>query len=120
MKNRVMHFFGNVSMTNGHDGLAELAASKVDVDELKPGEFVAFINKSFSAMKLMSANGILVHWRKSSHKQLYETVVDTLPRFMQGEDIGYTREVSAAIARYYKKFLQRKQAVRAAAEKVAA
>ncbi len=105
MRNRVVHFFGNVSMTNGHEGLAAIAAEKVDVDNLKPGEFVAFINKSFSAMKLLCAHGVLIHWRQPSHKALYTEVVDTLPRFLSGMDVGFSREVTAAISRYYRRHL---------------
>lgn len=112
MRNRVIHFFGNVSMTNGHDGLAEIAHGKVDIDSLKPGEFVAFINKSFTAMKLLTGCGVLLHWRQPSHRTLYKVVVDTLPHFLSGEDIGYSREVQQAIARYYRKHLVKKKVVK--------
>lgn len=106
MRNRAIHFFGGVSMTNGHDGLAEIVGSKVDLDNLKPGEFVAFFNKSFSAMKLLCANGVLIHWRQPSRRKLYSQVVTTLPRFMAGVDVGYSQDVLHAISRYYKKQLR--------------
>lgn len=112
-RNKVVHFFGDVSMTNGHDGLTAIAdAKRVDVDNLKPGEYVAFINVSFTAMKLLCANGILVYWRQPSHRALFKEAVTTLPRFMYGEDVSFTNEVKAAIARQYKKFLGKAAAVR--------
>lgn len=106
MRNRAIHFFGNVPMTNGHDGLAEIAAEhKVKLDDLKPGEFVAFVNKTFTAMKLLCPGGVLIHWRNPSHRVLFKEVVDTLPQFMADADIGFSLDVKQAIAKYYKKHL---------------
>lgn len=106
--NKVIHFFGNVMMTNGHKGLAELASGKVDVDTLKPGEFACFVNKPFTAMKLLTAEGVLIYWKQPHHRLLYKDVVTTLPQFLKDANIGFSTEVQAAITRYYKKFLSKK------------
>lgn len=108
MRNRVIHFFGDVSMTNGHEGLAEIASGKVAIDDLKPGEFVCFVNKSFSAMKLLTGCGVMIHWKQDSHKALFPEVITTLPHFLSGEDIGFSREVIAAITKYYQGYIHGK------------
>ena len=43
--NTVMHIFPNVSMSNGHDGLREVAkkVGRIQVDDLKVGQFALFI-----------------------------------------------------------------------------
>lgn len=105
--NKVIHFFGNVMMTNGHKGLAELASNKVDVDNLKPGEFACFVNKPFTAMKLLTAEGVLIYWKQPHHRLLYKDVVTTLPHFLKDANIGFSDEVQAAISRYYRKFLKK-------------
>jgi hypothetical protein len=106
VKNRAIHFFGGVSMTNGHDGLAEIAEKhKVVLDDLRPGEFACFVNKTFTAMKLMCAEGVLIHWRNPSHRALFSEVIETLPQFLADADIGFSQEVKQAIAKYYKRYL---------------
>lgn len=106
MKNRAIHFFGSVSMTNGHDGLAEIAEKhKVALDDLRSGEFCCFVNKTFTAMKLLCPGGILIHWRNPSHRALFAEVIGTLPQFLADADIGFSADVKAAIAKYYKKHL---------------
>jgi hypothetical protein len=63
-------------------------------------------------MKLLTGCGVLLHWRQPSHRTLYKVVVDTLPHFLSGEDIGYSREVQQAIAKYYRKHLVKKKVVK--------
>jgi hypothetical protein len=102
MSNRVIHFFGDVSMSNGHAGLASIASKgRVNINILKPGEFVAFINKRFTGLKLYGMHGVIVHWRADSGALLYQGIISTLPRFLSGADIGFSREIARAIGEHY-------------------
>ncbi len=106
MRNRSIHFFGNVSMTNGHLGLSYIAEQhKVAIDDLRPGEFVCFVNKPFTAMKLLCPGGVLIYWKQTNRRLLFKEVIDTLPQFLADADIGFSQEVKQAISKYYKKHL---------------
>ena len=65
MANTIMHVYPNVCMSNGHEGLATVAqkVNKVNVAELKVGEFALFVNRAFTACKLYGANNILLHYK---------------------------------------------------------
>lgn len=113
--NRVIHFFSDVSMRLGHPGLEELAkGGKVAIGALKPGEFAAFFNKKFTAMKLLGPHGVLVHWRTEEGEPLYSGIISSLPHFLSGADIGYARDIAAAIAKHYESKLSRKRKGKAA------
>ena len=97
--NRVIHFYADINMNSGHIRLAEIAGKKIAA--LKAGEFVAFVNTKFTAMKLYGCHGVIVHWRQEPGQTLYNGIVSVLPKFLSGADIGFTREIANAIADHY-------------------
>lgn len=101
--NNIMHVYPNVSMSNGHDGLKEVAkkTNKVDVTALKVGNFALFINKAFTACKLYAANHVVLHYRHPNNHLLDYKALRLLPEFYDGQDIGYTKALKQVIKSNY-------------------
>jgi len=101
--NQVMHVFPNVSMSNGHDGLAKEAmkTSKVNVRELSIGQFAMFINKAFTAVKVFGANNVLLHYKHPKGHHLNYKALKLIPAFFDGQDMGYTRALRQIIKTEY-------------------
>jgi len=101
--NTVMHIFPNVSMSNGHDGLREVAkkVGRIQVDDLKVGQFALFINKAFTACKFYAANNVLLHYKHPKDHCLDYKALKLLPEFYTGQDIGYTKALKQSIRESY-------------------
>ena len=101
--NNVMHVFPNVSMSNGHDGLRGVAkkVGKLDVDDLKLGQFALFVNRPFTACKLFAANNVLVHYKHPQNHCLDYKALKLLPEFFDGQDIGYTKALRQVLKNGY-------------------
>lgn len=100
--NHVMHIYPNVSMSNGHDGLKAIAKKyKLDVSDLKVGQFALFINNAFTACKLYAANNVLLHYKHPKNHCLNYKALKLLPEFYDGQDIGYTRALKQVIRESY-------------------
>lgn len=101
--NTIMHVLPNVSMSNGHDGLAQVAKKtlKVDVRSLPIGEFALFINRGFTACKLYAANNIVLHYKHPKGHHLNYKALKLIPQFYNGQNIGYTKALDAVIRKDY-------------------
>jgi hypothetical protein len=98
-----MHVYTNVSLQNGHEGLEAIAkkSNKVNVRELKVGEFALFINRAFTAVKVFGANNVLLHYKHPQRHILNYKALRLLPVFMEGQDIGYTKALRQIIKEEY-------------------
>jgi len=111
MSNQVMHVYPNVSMSNGHDGLANIAmkANKVIVKKLVVGQFALFINKSFTACKVFGANNVLLHYKHPLGHHLNYKALKLIPEFYDGQDIGYTKAMRQIIMTEYPHLAEKKE-----------
>jgi len=91
-QNKVVHLFVNVSMAYGHKGLSEVARKeKVNVSQLRVGEFALFANKRLTALKLYAANNTVIHYKAPTNRPIDIRTLRYIPHFMSGTDIGYDR-----------------------------
>ena len=97
-------FIGGVSMANGHRGLREIAAGvkprSIDVETLKPGQYVGFVNKAGTAAKLFAANNVLIHYRSEHGKLTSEGGTGFIPEFMGSGGLHYKKRVEEALFTY--------------------
>jgi len=86
MSNQVGWFIPDVFMGNGHAGLARIAYKEgVDAETLDPGQFVIYINRSYTAFKLLGANNIIIHY-KSPSGDLSEAT-NLIPQFLENKNV---------------------------------
>lgn len=64
--NKVIHLFQDVDMRMQHNGLTIHAAKKkVDLNELKSGQHIVFLNSKMNRFKIFSPGGILTYQYQS-------------------------------------------------------
>lgn len=90
-QNRLMRVFFNADLRCSHKGLFEAAQeSGFDVRRLKVGEFVCFVNKKKTGVKMFaSGDRMLGYFKMPSHRQINVKVLRILPRFFNGGELRY-------------------------------
>lgn len=90
--------FLDVSMANHHEGLVRIAESRgVDVLDLKPGDFLLFINPGRSYIKIMGANcaapgfppSFPITSVKAPRGRISPLLLRELPKFFNGKPFDY-------------------------------
>lgn len=100
--NRVIRYFPDTHLGNGHDGLAKIAEKNgINVKDLAWGEFVIFTNRKKTALKLYSQGNLVAHLRMPGEQRMDLRVISLIPRFFNGSSINY----SAAIGEVLRKEL---------------
>lgn len=91
---KVIGIFLNVDLRNGHFGLAELAKKKdIDINDLKPGNFVFFFNTKKDTMKLYCASNFIAYHR-SPHGKIDMSIVREIPKIFGADG---TMNLEAAV-----------------------
>jgi hypothetical protein len=90
-------------MGMAHSGLYELAKKKlkIDIDTLKYGEFVLFINKPFNACKLMTSNNVIVYYRHPQNHRLDAKALKLIPDFFDGKSLNYPKALKRILKAEY-------------------
>lgn len=101
--NRIAYMISDVNMNNGHPGLTKIAKTtlRLDVEQLKVGELVIFINRAFTAFKLYAANNVVCHYRHPKGYLLNYDAMRLVPQFFDGVDTGYESAIAKAITDRY-------------------
>lgn len=95
---KLVHFLTDVDLRNSHDGLAALAKkAKINVEALKVGEFVLFINAKITAVKLYGANNWVSSYKHPQGHRLNPATLVNLPKFVEGGKISYPQALAAAL-----------------------
>lgn len=95
---KLVHFFKNTDMRNAHAGLLSICKKeKVDAQNLKVGEFVLFINRTQSVIKLLGPNGTIVHV-KSGHRLDLRTI-QQIPENFNGTGWTYASALKKVVER---------------------
>jgi hypothetical protein len=104
---KVKRYFPNVDMRMGHDGLKEYAKKEanLDLDGLKPGEYVAFFNAAKTILKLGCANGVIAT-KKSEHGRFFDAtcITQVVEAFNNTGKIDY----DAVVAKKLEQLLERR------------
>ena len=100
--NRVVRYFPDTHLGNGHEGLAEIARKHdVNVNRLDFGEFVIFVNKKQTALKLFAPGNIVAYLKMPGSARLNPKVIAMIPRFFNGTEIDYTRALKEVIKKEF-------------------
>lgn len=126
-RSSIRQVFLDVNMVNHHQGLLEIARKKkVDVTELKPGDFLLFINARGSYCKIMGANispagrppMFPVTSIKSPRGQISPLILRELPKFFFGQPFDYDATLKPLLEAHLNK-QTRERATRRRAEGLA-
>lgn len=89
MSNCLLSYFPDTDLRCGHDGLSILAKKgKKPVDKLKVGQFLVFVNRAQTAVKILTIEGVLIHIRPE-HGLNFEAI-NKLPKYFNGTRFNYT------------------------------
>ena len=108
--NRVVSLIYNVPMAYSHRGLKELAMKtlKLNLDDLKVGEFVLFVNKPYNAFKLFATGNTFVYHREPNPNALLSPdVLKMIPTFFVGTSIRIPTDISAQVEKACKQAIER-------------
>jgi hypothetical protein len=98
--NKVIHYFPNSDLRCSHRGLGKVALrAKKDPAKLTPGDFIFFINRSQTAIKILTAaNGIF--YVKSTRGRLNFEAVKALPTVgFGGQPFEYSDALAIVLAK---------------------
>jgi hypothetical protein len=97
-ENRLIRVVFNTDLRCGHAGLAALAKGlRLNVDNLKIGQFIVFINRKKCALKLYAAGNTVAHFRMPGSRQMDMSVIALIPRFFNGKELKYDDALAEVI-----------------------
>ena len=90
MSNYLLSYFPETDLRYGHDGLAAVAkkAGK-PVSKLKIGQFLLFVNRKQSAVKIITADNIMIHLKSKDNAPLNFRAINMLPKYFNGTRFNY-------------------------------
>lgn len=101
---QILYWMPNCDLRQRHVGLAATAKKefKVDVNKLKPGELIMFINSRWTQFMVYCSNGILLHYRSPEGKHLNVKALQLVPKFMKNQRIDYGSALREAIEKEFR------------------
>lgn len=100
--NHIIRYFPDVFLGNGHKGLSALASKNgIDVRNLRHGEFLMFVNKQQTALKLFVMGNVVAYLKIPGSERINPKVITMIPRFFNGTEINYNKALRAALSKYY-------------------
>lgn len=100
--NRLVRYFPDTHLGNGHAGLAEIAKTHdINVSRLDFGEFVIFVNKKQTALKLYAPGNIVAYLKMPGSARINPKVIAMIPRFFNGVEIDYGRALKEVIRKEF-------------------
>lgn len=87
--NEIVSFIFPSDMRCGHEGLRNLAKRLKRDPNLKPGQFLVFLNSRQSQAKILTAGDVLLHLRPPGDVKLNLEAIARLPEFFGGGEFNY-------------------------------
>lgn len=86
MSNSILTYFLDISMSYGHKRLREIAKKENrPVDKLRKGDFLLFINRRMTALKILTADDILLHKKAEKGSFLDFEAINKLPLYFNSK-----------------------------------
>lgn len=95
---KVKRVFINVNMRSQHDGLTELAKQNgIHPEKLSTGEYLVFVNTRRTAVKLMTKEKVIAHYKSPQGHVIDLNVIKHIPNAFDGKEINYSKALELAI-----------------------
>lgn len=101
---KLAHIFFDASMSNGHKGLTDILFKETKSRLLKEEETAIFINKKFTALKMLTSKHVLLHLKRPDNKPINPETVKYLPHCVNGEELNYSKALDAVIREKFKNY----------------
>lgn len=96
--NKLMRYFSDVDFRNNHDGLRTIALKAgIDVSKLNCGEYLIFVNRNRTALKMFAPNNTVAHLKMPGNAKLNLKCIELLPTFFNGHSLDYTSALRKVI-----------------------
>lgn len=102
MSKNIMHVFYDSYMGWSHGSLTEIMKKKTGQQELGRGEVAIFINKAWSAVKVLAPGNIILYYRTNSKAVTIETI-KFLPSALGGSRLTFERGLEANMLKAFEK-----------------
>lgn len=97
---RIRRVYTDVHMGLGHKSLSEICLGDgIRTDNLDRGDYIIFINKAQTALKLFAAGNTIAYFKMPYGGKLDMGVVSLIPTFFNGDTIDYPGALSELIKR---------------------
>lgn len=100
---KVLHIIYDTSMSLGHQGLQEIMKKK----RLQPG-FAIFINKRWSALKMLTPHNTLLHYKSPTPSRPIEPkTIKYLPHFVgANNELQYDKALEAHLIEKHERLIR--------------
>lgn len=101
---KIVRYFPEVFMGNGHNGLSKIAIEHdIDISRLDAGEYVVFMNKAQTALKMFTMGRVIAHLKMPKGTRIDPRVIALLPRFFSGKSIDYNSAIKKVLEAEFRK-----------------
>lgn len=99
---RIIRYFPDVHLGNSHRGLSEHALrSGVRISNLVIGEYVIFVNKRQTALKMYAFGNVIAYLKMPDGARLDPRIIALIPRFFSGKGIDYDGAIGEVIRKEF-------------------
>lgn len=101
--NKIYRVFFDTDLRNGHLGLAKMARdAKIKLEALAPGNFVCFINRTQTSIKLFAPGNVIAYYRSTRRIDL--NVIANIPTVFNGSAIAYEKALEKTLTQKLKHY----------------
>lgn len=103
---KILWFFPETNLGNGHNGLTEIAKEEADLDpkDLQEGQFLVFLNRACTQVKMYAPGNVIAHFKMPSGAgRINPQAIKFLPRVFNGKELNYTQALDLAIREAFNK-----------------
>lgn len=102
--NKILRVIFNADLRCSHDGLRKIAKDlSLNVDTLRIGEFLVFINSRKSALKIFAAGQTIAHFKMPGERKMDMKIISMIPRFFNGQELKYDAALREKILKEFGK-----------------
>lgn len=103
---RVIRYFPESDMRNGHDGLAKIASKAgINMQTINNGEFVIFVNRRKTHIKMFASSNVIAHY-KSMNGKIDPAIIQHLPNCFEGGVIDYDKAITRVLKKEFPKYFE--------------
>lgn len=101
---KIIRYFSDVDMRNGHNGLRQIARDEgIDLRRVPEGQFVIFMNKKKNCLKMFASYNVLAHVKLDEGK-IDPRVIAHIPACFNGREIDYDKALRKVMRREFPKY----------------
>lgn len=103
---QAMHVIYDIYMGWSHRTLMQILQANTGVNELKRGELAVFMNRSWTACKIMAPGGAMLYWRSPGGVSINLDQLKALPTAFGGSRFSFKGNLEAGALKRLNNILQ--------------